>query len=208
MRRLVLAVAVLAAPAFAQGTDEEPTAAPGSIAYGMIENADANGVFELVHNGQVTVRHVGSGLVCHFARDGDGGRLVLYPQLSRGDNVGCHTDAGGVSTTLYATRFPFVTTLEEQMNGADTIIRQQYPEAQPLPSLSPIATSGVASVQYIISRNGVRTFTRTSVAIIGAWTIKMRYTASAPDDAAERAADANSAALFRATLAELGAEHS
>ena len=56
----------------------------------MIENAEASGVFELVHDGQVTLRHVGSGMICHFARDGEGGRLILYPNnLPRGDDVAC-----------------------------------------------------------------------------------------------------------------------
>ena len=70
MRRLLLtlALALGTTPAFAQGTEEEPQAAPGSIAIGMIENADAIGIFDIVHNGQVSVRHLRSGLRCDFDR--------------------------------------------------------------------------------------------------------------------------------------------
>lgn len=206
MRALVCALAfAFAAPAWAQ-TGAEPTAAPGSIAYGMIENAEANGVFELVHDGHVTVRHVGSGLVCHFLRDGAGGRLVLYPGLPRGDNVSCDSHDGRVYVTLYATRFPFRTTLDEQVEGAETVIRQRFPDAQPLPLSAEFRSDQVPprrTVQFIVTRDGERTYTSASVAQVGDWIIKLRYSARAPDARAALEAEAVSTRIFDGALAEM-----
>lgn len=206
MRRLAIALALMVQPAFAQGTEEEPTAAPGSIAYGMIENAEANGVFELVHDGQVTVRHIGSGLICHFALDGEGGELRLYPGLPRGDNVSCDNSSADQYVTLYATRFPFQTTLDEQIEGADAAIRQRFPDAQPFPAPSedpPDALPPRRHVQFIVTLNGQRTYTRATIAQVGDWIIKLRYSAVAPDDAAATQGEVTSNALFEAALAEM-----
>ncbi len=208
MRSLLCAVALVAcaAQAYAQGTEAEPQAAPGSLAIGMIEQADAEGVFELVHDGQVTVRHVGSGMICHFLRSGDGGRLILYPGLPRGDNVACDFNDGREFFTIYATRFPFRTTLDEQINGASTAIRQHFPDARPYPAASDAATDTVMAhrtVEFIVTREGVRSYTRASVAQVGDWIIKVRYTIAAPDDAAARQAQATAGGIFAGALSEI-----
>lgn len=208
MRSLVCALAVLAfaASARAQGTEAEPQAAPGSIGYGMIEQAHADGVFELVHDGQVTVRHVGSGLICHFLRNGDGGRLILYPGLPRGDNVACDFNDGREFFTIYATRFPFRTSLDEQINGADTAIRQHFPDARPFPPASDVSADTVMAhrtAEFIVTREGVRCYTRASVAQVGDWTIKVRYTIAAPDDAAARQAQRTAGSIFAGVLSEI-----
>ncbi|MBK8543773.1 MAG: hypothetical protein IPL62_09560 [Caulobacteraceae bacterium] len=124
MRRLLLslAFALSAPPAFAQGTEEEPQAAPGSIAIGMIEQVDGDGIFDLVHDGAVTVRHTRSGLICHFLRNGDGGRLIIFNPptdpahsaeitIPRGDDVACEMEEGGAHIRYFATRYPFGSTL-------------------------------------------------------------------------------------------------
>jgi hypothetical protein len=209
MRRLLLTLALAwgPAPALAQGTEVEPQAAPGSIGYGMIENASAEGVFELVHDGHVTVRHVGSGLVCHFEDDGDG-RLILYPSnLPRGDDVACEQRTGGEFTILYATRYPFNSTLQEQIAGAEAAIRQRFADAAPYPgAVEHVADDGLPlrrSTRFIVTREGQRYFTRASVARVGSWIIKLRYNVRAPDDAAAARADQAADALFDATLREI-----
>ncbi len=209
MRRVVFALAfAFAGPAFAQGTEEEPRAAPASIAIGMIENAQADGVFELVHDGNTTVRHVGSGLICHFENDGRGGRLIVYPNdLPRGDDVACEWRDGSEVTLIYATRYPFNSTLQEQIAGAEAAIRQRVPDASPYPGQ---VESGTAdglplrrSTRFIATRNGERLFMRASVARIGSWIIKLRYNARAPDDAAAARADQLADALFDGALSEI-----
>lgn len=204
MRQLLFALALLiAAPAFAE---EAPTAAPGSIATGMIEQANAGGVFELVHNGQVSVRHVGSGLRCDFARDGAGGRLMLFPNLPRGDDVACDVQDGGTYTTIYATRFPFPSTLDEQIAGAEGAIRSRFPAAQALEPLTDVETIGLPpqrSVRFLVSRDGVQHFTSVSVAQVGPWTIKLRYTTPAPDAEAASRADLSANLAFASILRQI-----
>lgn len=210
MRRLLLtlALALGPAPAFAQGTEAEPQAAPGSIGYGMIENANAEGVFELVHDGHVTVRHVGSGLVCHFEDDDVGGRLILYQNaLPRGDDVACEQRAGNEFTILYATRYPFNSTLQEQIDGAEAAIRQRFGDAAPYPGAVERAAEGGLplrrSTRFIVTLAGERYFTRASVARIGNWIIKLRYNVRAPDDAAAARADQAADLLFDSALREI-----
>ncbi|MEZ5970190.1 MAG: hypothetical protein R3C31_00090 [Hyphomonadaceae bacterium] len=221
MRKLLLslAFALSAAPAFAQGAEEAPQAAPASIAIGMIENADADGIFELVQDGGVTVRHVRSGLTCHFLRDGEGGRLIVFPpqpgpagradppSMPRGDDVACEMVERGVQVRYFATRYPFGSTLEEQIAGVDTAIRHRYPDAVRYPGeTTRAADDGLPmrrSARFIISQDGARTFTRASVARIGDWILKLRYSAPAPDNAAAARADAAADMLFDGALAEI-----
>jgi hypothetical protein len=208
MRRLLFALAfACAAPAYAQGTEQEPRAAPASIAIGMIENAEADGVFELVHDGHTTVRHIGSGLICHF-ENGEGGRLILYPNnLPRGDDVACEWRDGSQVTLLYATRYPFNSTLQEQISGAEVAIRARAADASPYPGATERGMEdGLPvrrSTRFIATRNGERLFMRASVARVGSWIIKLRYNASAPDDAAAARADQLADALFDGALSEI-----
>lgn len=209
MRRILCALALLAlAPAAWAQDEEEPAAAPGSIAEGMIDNANARGVFELIHSGQVSVRHIGSGMRCDFLRDGSNGRIVLFQGLPRGDNVACDSQEGDATVTFYATRFPFETTLDEQIRAAEAAIRQVSPDAALYLGETEIASDTLPahiSTQFILTRNGQRLYTRAAIAQIGAWTIKLRYTAPAPDDAAARRASENSWRTFVGKLEEMTA---
>lgn len=189
--------------ALADPPEEELTAAPGSIAYGMIEGADAEGVFELVHDGQVTLRHVGSGLVCHFRRDGEGGRLLLFAGLPRGDDVGCDSTDGSESFTLYATRYGAATTVEAQMDNSRAELLQRFPNAQPFAAASLAPEPGApkqAVARFLIARPGDRLYSSISLAIIGDWTMLMRYSLIAPDDAALARAELASTGLFGEAL--------
>ncbi len=203
VRLALFALCALAGAALADPPEEELHAAPGSIAYGMIENADAEGVFELVHDGQVTLRHVGSGLICYFLRDGSGGRLLLFAGLPRGDDVACDSANGTESVTLYATRHGAPTTVDAQMDNARAELVQRFPNAQPF-AVAPLAPEPGAPKQsverFLIARDGDRLFSSISLGIIGDWTIMLRYSLIAPDDAALERAELVSSALFREAL--------
>lgn len=221
MRRLLLtiALALSAAPAFAQGTEEEPQAAPGSIAIGMIEQVDGDGIFDLVHDGGVTVRHTRSGLTCHFLRNGDGGRLLIFtpqvdparpteaPAIPRGDDVACEMVENGTHARYFATRYPFGSTLEEQITGVEAAIRRRNADAVRYPGETTRNTDdGLPlrrTTRFIVTQDGVRTYTRASVARIGDWILKLRYSAPAPDDAAAAQADATADSLFDGALDEI-----
>lgn len=221
MRRLLLtfAFALIAAPAWAQGTEASPEAAPGSIAIGLIEHAQADGIFEPVQDGQVTVRHTRSGMVCHFMRDGSGARLIVFapppsatpinaePNIPRGDDVGCDTTQAGAQIRLFATRYPFGSTLEEQITGVETAIRRRDPQAERYPGETLRNTEdGLPTrrtTRFIVTHDGVRTFTRASVARVGDWILKLRYSAPAADDAAAAQADHTADLVFDGALGEI-----
>lgn len=204
MRRIIFAIALaLATPAFAQ--EDEPRAAPGSIAIGIIENAGAEGVFDIVHNGQVSVRHLGSGMICDFDAEG-GGRVVIFPGLPRGDNVACDAMNERAAMTLYATRYPFTTNVQEQLAGAEAAIRQRFSDATPYPNYADIEADGLPehrTAEYFITRDGVRNYTAASVALVGEWTIKLRYTAVAATDDEARQAELTAGLLFASTLSRM-----
>jgi hypothetical protein len=204
LQACLLAFALVTTPALADPPEGELRAAPGSVAIGMIENADADGVFEIVHNGQVSVRHIGSGMRCDFAYDG--GRIVIFPTLARGDDVACDSQENGVYITLYATRYPFASTAAEQAAGAEAAIRQRFPDAQPAPITHEIASDTLpphSTAQFLVMRDGVRQFTSVNVAMAGPWTIKLRYTAPARTDAEAQQAEQAANLLFASTLSQI-----
>lgn len=222
MRRLLLtlALALGAAPAWAQGTEAEPQAAPGSIAIGMIEHAGATGIFDIVHNGQVSVRHLRSGLRCDFNREGSG-RIIVFappaaapgeePAIPRGDDVACEMNEGSTHVRYFATRYPFGSTLEEQLNGVEAAILRRDPAAARYPGVTVRnAENGLPmrrTARFIQTQNGARVFTSASVARVGDWILKLRYTAPAPDDAAAAAADERATLAFDSALREIIEPH-
>lgn len=209
MRRLVCAIALslIAAPALADPPEGELQASPGAIASGLIGDSAAEGVFEVAPDEHlVAVRHARSGLVCRMAPD-NANRLVIFPQAARGEDVACDSSDGRQTITLYATRFSFATTLDEQAVGAEAAIRQRYPDAQ----VVPLAANGNSTqaphrtLQFLVHRQSdrARMFTSASIAIIGEWVIKSRYTVLAPDDAAIREGQRMAEATFAVTLGDL-----
>ena len=204
MRSWLIAFAFFATPALADPPEGELRAAPGSVATGIIEEANADGVFEIVHNGQVSVRHIGSGMRCDFSYEG--GRIVIFPTLARGDDVACDSQENGVFVTLYATRYPFASTAEEQASGAAAAIRQRFPDAQPAPITHEISSDTLpphSTAQFLVLRDGVRHFTSVNVAMAGPWTIKLRYTAPAATDAEIQRAELSANLLFASTLSRI-----
>lgn len=214
MRRLLcaLALAALAAPANAQGAANAgdagaSAAAPISQSQAIIATAGAEGVFAPAGDG-ASVRHLGSGLVCHFQSDGAGGRIVLFAGLPRGDDVACEFADDGHNIRLHATRLPRRASLGELVAAVETAVRRATPEAAPYAATLDIAANAglppSRSVQYLLpGENGARDYLRVSVAQIGAWTIKMRYRAHATDDATARRLEERSELTWRGVLGEI-----
>jgi hypothetical protein len=215
MRRLLTAFAlilVLAAPADAEdsanGADADALAtAPISGSLAIIASANADGVFAPGET-EGSVRHLGSGLVCHFQSDGSGARLVLFPGLPRGDDVACESADGGHNIRLHATRLPQRATLDNLIAAVEAAVRRATPEAAPYAATLRIASDAglpaSRSAQYLVpGENGARDYLRVSVAQVGAWTIKMRYRASAPDDASAARLEERSELTWRGVLGEM-----
>ncbi len=200
MRPLVATVALslIATPAFA----DAPQAA-----LDLIAASNAQGVFEAAPSepGAIVVRHPRSGLVCRMGA-GAVNRLLLFPQAARGEDVACETTIDGVTIVLFATRFSFNTSLDEQIQGVESAIRQRYPGAQPYAATREISSDALPahrSAAFFVSRDGGRCFTSASVAQLGDWVIKLRYTAPAGNDEAARAAETAAGRAFAATLADI-----
>ncbi len=213
MLRLLCSLALaLAAPANAEnsgnGADAGAlaiTPVPGSQT--IIASAHAEGVFAPDAT-EGSVRHLGSGLVCHFQSDGAGGRIVLFPGLPRGDDVACEFADGAHNIRLYATRMPQRASLHELIAAVETAVRRSAPDAAPYPATLRIANSAELpasrSTQYVLpGEDGARDYLRVSVAQIGAWTIKMRYRAPAPDDVTARRLEERSELTWRGVLGEI-----
>ncbi|MGQ0532344.1 MAG: hypothetical protein ACT4OF_06590 [Caulobacteraceae bacterium] len=209
MRRAFCALALfMAAPAWAQSASE-PSAAPGSLALGLIAQSNADGVFEPLPAEQIiVVRHSRSGLVCRFDPT-HANRLLLFPQAVRGEDVACDSEGEGQAIRLYATRYAFETTLEQQLQGAVLAVQQLHPDLRAYSPATEIAADALPPHRtahfFFNGRNGARLYSRVSVAVVRGWVIKLRYTTVAPDaDAAQRAEQA-SGMLWNATLSELTA---
>jgi len=87
----------------------DPAAAARAEADALIVAAGAGGVFENVTTDTVpTLRHMQSGLICHFTPGEATNSVTVYPEddwLGHGDNVGCNTRGQGMDVTVYATRY-------------------------------------------------------------------------------------------------------
>ncbi len=197
-------------PALADPPEGEPTASVGSLGLELIADANAEGVFELVPaEHTIVVRHARSGLVCRMDPD-SGNRLVIFPQAARGEDVACDSNDGNASVTLYATRFSFAepVALDDLAEAAAAAIAQRYPGARELPPPPQSSGDGLPAsrtAQFMVAREGddAPMYTRATVALVGDWAIKLRYTALAHDAAAAHAAEQTANAIWRATLSEM-----
>jgi hypothetical protein len=142
---------------------------------------------------RAVVRHPRSGLVCRWGQD-QTTRVVVFrgAAIPEGDNIGCDMSfAGGPgAVTLYATRYPVATTLEEQRDSALAAMLQRFPGAGRLPEFgrtSPLWArfSAPAFLQANLAARGalqqqgqdLDLFTGVAVAMVDGWVIKMRLTA-------------------------------
>ena len=213
MRQLfcALAFALIAAPAWAQGTEEEPQASVGSLASGLIGDADAEGVFDIVPaEHQVAVRHTRSGLVCRMDPNG-ANRLIIFPEAARGEDVACETSDGNATIKLYATRFSFRTNVADQLAGSATAIQHHFPDARPFQMTLRASADGLPPSQtahfLVHEANGPQQYTRVSVAMIHGWVFKLRYTAPAANDAAAQQAALVADRVWAEALSEIAPPH-
>jgi hypothetical protein len=164
-------------------------------------------VFEALPSEQrLVVRHSRSGLVCRLALD-NRNRLIIFPQAARGEDVACDSTDGAESVTLYATRYSFEVSMQEVMAGTTSAIRQRFPDARELAPIAEAADAAPASrsAHFMVTRadDGALMYTRVSVAFVGQWAIKLRYSNVAPDAETAQRAEAAAGAIWSAALQEL-----
>lgn len=214
-RWLGLALAFLAcsaAPALADPPDapvQTEAATPQALAAQLIASANAEGVFAYEPaEPKIGLRHARSGLLCRLD-PGGANRLVIFPQAARGEDVACDSTDGRETVTFYATRYSFPTTLREQIDGAEAAIRRRFSNARAYPGggdeADPALPASMSVRMFVTREDGARLYTRASVTMINGWSIKMRYTALAPDDAAARADEQAAGAAWRVMLTDIQA---
>lgn len=213
MRPLLCALAlslIALAPARADPPTGELNASPGALASGMIGDANAEGVFEVVPDEHlIAVRHSRSGLVCRLDPN-NANRLVIYPQAARGEDVACESRSdGGESIKLIATRYSVEAQLSVQIQLTSDLIRRQFPDARELPPVAPPAAGAAnRTIAFMVTRDGVATYTRASIAVIGQWSYSLRYSVPATTPAAAARAQQVSSGIWAQTLSELTTTHS
>ena len=123
----MLVLAGLAAP-------DDPARAARAEADALIAAAGADGVFENVTADTVpTLRHVQSGLTCHFTPGEATNSVTVYPDeagLLRGENVGCNTRGQGMDATVYATRYAGRYPASAVARDSAAVILHRWPEAE------------------------------------------------------------------------------
>lgn len=203
MRRLLW---VFAALAFNAAHAEEGVAPAPTPAQAIIAAAGADSVFAAVDS--ASARHRGSGLLCRFQSDGQGGRIVLIPGLARGDDVACEFADADLTIRLYATRLPVRASLDELAAAAEEAVRRAIPQATADGASQSGAATAVAPAwrgrRFLIAgENGAREVLLLYVAQQGSWTFKLRYRAPAPDDDSVRRASERAELMWRGALADV-----
>lgn len=213
MRRIICALALLwAAPAMAQQTPaatSTPGAAPApAAATALITAASAQDLFEAIpSDSQVVVRHTRSGLTCRM-RSSWRNRIIIFPDAARGEDVACETANASVNIRLYATRYSFRTTLDQQINGAIAVIRQTSPDARDYTPTVPQTFPGLPttrSADFLLSRasDHAQMYSHVSVAMASGWVYVLRYSAPAADAAAAHQDEVAAHALWQSALGEI-----
>lgn len=219
MRQLVCALvfALIAAPALAQQTpvsSTSPAAMPTSpaAATALITAAEAQDIFEaLPSDSQVVVRHTRSGLTCRMHSNWRN-RIVIFPDAARGEDIACESTNGSTTVRLYATRYSFRTTLDEQINGAIAAIRQTAPDAHDYPPTVPQAFPGLPvtrQADFLLTRasDHAQMYSHISVAMASGWVYVLRYSAPAADAAAAHQGEVAAHTLWQSALTEVSSGH-
>ena len=180
-----LALVLTASQAAAAPATPEAIAKAHTFADGKIKAAQADDLFEVVdYKGIPTVRHLRSGLRCHFLGDADAINIVPS-KLPRGDDVGCSMHVNGFTLSFYATRFPQAMSEDAAMATYVREVTQVHPDAKLLDSadhgvqLPPDLAARFPEIRtqrYEINFNGTPSYSRLSVAVVNGWVLEERLT--------------------------------
>lgn len=196
VRLAFLAALLCAVPAAAQEAAPGPSATPEQIATARAEAdrilaaAGADDVFENISADQTPrVRHTASGMICSFFGSREIDKVLIFPDPTRGNDVGCSTaDSSGAEVTFYATRYQPMPSEREVLRNAVDAIRNRFPSARVYEG--GLSSAGVAGqippvgAAFVVSTNKGELFTMALVSHRGEWGFKAR--ASGP---LERAAE-------------------
>lgn len=145
MRSILIAAAALALSATQAFAQQETQPTPFQASQALIERFEMSDVFAPVEGDSVSVRHIRSGLVCHFFGTPTRTELLAFSGSARGEDVGCLTNVEGKVMTLYATHYDPPISTEEALQHGIAGIRRSFPDAQPTPATLNFSTEGRAN---------------------------------------------------------------
>lgn len=216
MRRIICALALLwAAPVVAQtpaSTGPAAATPAPAAATALIATASAQDLFEaLPSDTQVVVRHTRSGLTCRMHSSWRN-RIMIFPDAARGEDVACESTNGSATIRLYATRYSFRTTLDQQINGATAVIRQTFSDAHdytPTIAQSFPGLPATRSATFLLTRasDHAQMYSQVNVSMVSGWVYVLRYSAPAADAAAAHQGEVAAHALWQSTLGEIASGH-
>lgn len=169
---------------------DDPAASARAEADALIAAAGAEGVFENVTADTVpTLRHLQSGLTCHFTPGEATNSVSVFPELDgvgRGDNVGCNTRGQGMDATIYATRYARDYSAADVLDDAVAAILHRWPDAQAYEDGFPLLTSPdqdepPAHAVFTVTALDASSVTFVLVQHHEAWSYKMRGTHAGGD---------------------------
>lgn len=139
-------------------------------------------------------------------------RIIIFPDAARGEDIACESTNGSVNIRLYATRYSFRTTLDQQINGAVAVIRQTSPDAQDyLPTIAQTfpGLPATRSAAFLLTRasDHAQMYSHVSVAVVSGWVYVLRYSAPAADASAAHQGEVAAHALWQSALGEIASGH-
>lgn len=201
---LLLCLAMAGNPAFAQSQVREVGI---EAARALIDAEGVGDVFEPVDDqNSAEVRHIASGLTCHFFGDERDVRLMTFDGLPRGEDVGCASQRTNRSITLYATRYAPPISAPQALEEAEAGIRNRFSDARPTPPLLSLSTEGIPEQltrHFLITLDDEQWVTSAYVAQQGDWIIKLRYTQRAIDQDELMQAQIEAGAIMTLALMEI-----
>lgn len=190
---IIIGAAVWLACTGALAADKEPpTAGAKAEAARIITAASAGAWFVDASEGDLPkTRHLHSGLVCGFDPGRPDNHITIYPAngptpIPQGDDVSCETDQADFVVSVYATRYPAATTVQQQLAAAIAAMRVRFDKIEPYKGQA-ITVGGDKPQAHLTARFKVETggrvlFSRVAVAQVGGWTVMQRI--SGPIDKA------------------------
>lgn len=154
----------------------------------LIAAAEAQGhLIPGEEDGMAVARHPASGLVCRFELGDSVNRIMLFPDLPAGDDVGCSSEVDGVYQTVFATRYGDGRGLTEALQAAMNEAAAAYAETAPFEvnvdmmiqaeaDGVPLQLPDYRATHFVLRHQGRQFFSRIAIAVVGEWVIKQRVT--------------------------------
>lgn len=172
---------VLAGPAGAQEKADRRAAL--AAAQAMIVKADAAGIFTAgAWDYGPTAKHERSGMNCRFVMAATTNTVSVYdPEPTRGEDVGCSTNYGGVLASHFASRASLVGGFDAVTEGSLKALVARVGTVVPYTGevfeMKAAALPSIRIHRLVTEQSGAKFYERIAVMDMGEWIITQRFTA-------------------------------